>query len=193
MRRMDLKLFRSTGYSSTLMAGETRLALHPARMVLVLSLWTGLACNVCLWRQLSGSSLAIGMPHALALAMFISGASGTLISVCGWRKTIKPAATLVLFAAAMAAVSAWSDGRPVDAALLGNGIAHLLLPSWAGLLRWQFFGLLAALALIPMIWMWRTPLRRLPAHRQLHVNLTGALAGAAVMAAGGWLLLRTGA
>jgi glucan phosphoethanolaminetransferase (alkaline phosphatase superfamily) len=193
MRRMALKLFRSTGYSSILLAGETRLALHPAWMILAMSLWAGFACNVALWRQLAGSSLATGMMPALALALFVTGASATVISLCGWRKTIKPAATLMLLIAALAAVSIWTEGKPVDAALLGRGMARLLLPSGGSLSRWQSFALLAALALIPMIWMWRTPLRRLPAHKQLGVNLTGSLIGAAVMAIGGWLMLRAAA
>jgi glucan phosphoethanolaminetransferase (alkaline phosphatase superfamily) len=193
MRAMALKLFRSTGYSSILLAGETRLALHPAWMILAVSLWAGFACNVVLWRQLAGSSLAIGMKPALAMALLVAGASATVISICGWRKTVKPTATLVLLIAAVAAVSIWTDARPVDATLLGAGMARLLLPSWASLTRWQFFALLAALALVPMIWMRHTPLRRLSAQRQLRVNLTGALIGAAVMALGGWLLLHVAA
>jgi hypothetical protein len=35
---------------------------------------------------------------------------------------------------------------------------------------------------------WYTSLRRLPGPHQLRVNLTGALLGAAALAASGWLL-----
>ncbi len=191
MRRMALKLFRSTGYSSILMAGETRLALHPFWMILAVSAWTGFACNVALWRQLSGSAHATGLRPAIALALFVAGASVTVISFCGWRKTIKPIATLAVFIAALAACSIWSDGLRIDAALLAHGMARVLVPSWASLLRWQFFALLALLALVPMVWLWQTPLRRLPAHQQRNVNMGGLLIGAAVMSAGGWLLLHS--
>jgi glucan phosphoethanolaminetransferase (alkaline phosphatase superfamily) len=192
MRRMALKLFRSTGYSSILLAGETRLALHPVWMILAISLWVGLVCNVALWRQLAGSSLATGMKPALALALLVTGASVTVISFCGWRKTVKPVATLVLLVAALSAVSIWSDGKLVDGSLLGHGMTRLLLPSWAGLFRWQFFGLLAALALVPLIWMWHTPLRRLSANKQLTVTLAGSVLGLALTGCGMWLLLRAG-
>jgi len=51
---MALRLFRTTGYSTLLMPGESRLATHPARLVAAASLWLALACNVALWRLLSG-------------------------------------------------------------------------------------------------------------------------------------------
>ena len=184
---MTLKLFRSTGYSSILMAGETRLALHPGWMILAMSAWAGFACNVALWRDLAGTGAGIGA--ALALALSVAGASAVLISLFGWRKTIKPVATLALLAAALSACTIWSEGLPVDGMLLGHGMAGLLLPSWPSLLRWQVWALLAALALLPMMWMWNTPLRRLSAQRQLNVNIAGSLIGAAVMGIGSWLLL----
>jgi lipid A ethanolaminephosphotransferase len=184
---MALKLFRSTGYSSILMAGETRLPMHPGWMILTMSAWAGFACNVALWRQLAGTGA--GMGTALAQVLLVAGASATVISLLGWRKTIKPAATLVLLAAALSACSIWSDGLPVDGMLLGHGMAGLLLPSWPSLFRWQVWALLTGLALIPMTWMWHTPLRRLSAQRQLNVNFVGSLIGAALMGVGGWLLL----
>jgi glucan phosphoethanolaminetransferase (alkaline phosphatase superfamily) len=187
---MALKLFRSTGYSSILMAGETtRLAMHPGWMILAVSVWAGFVCNVALWRQLGGTGHPGGMGPALALALSIAGACGLVLSLFGWRKTIKPAATLILFIAALTACSIWSDALPVDSTLLGGGLASLILPSWASLLRWRVSALLAGLALVPSVWMWHTPLRRLPAHRQLNVNIVGSLLGAAALGLGGWLLL----
>ena len=186
---MALKLFRSTGYSSILMAGETtRLALHPGWMILAASLWAGFACNVALWRQAGGTVPADGMGPALALGLSVAGACGVVLSLFGWRKTLKPAATLILFTAALAATSIWSEGVPVDSALLGRGLASLILPSWASLLRWQVTLVLGALALVPVIWMWHTALRRLPGPEQLSVNIVGSLIGAAVLATGAWLL-----
>jgi len=184
---MALKLFRSTGYSSILMAGETRLAMHPGWMILAMSGWVGFACNVALWRELAGTGA--GMGAALALALSVAGVSAAFISLLGWRKTIKPATTLVLLAAALSACSIWSDGLAVDGMLLGHGMAGVLLPSWPSLLRWQVWAVLGGLALVPMMWMWHTPLRRLSGPSQLKVNMVGALIGAAILAIGSWLLL----
>lgn len=186
---MALKLFRSTGYSSILMAGETRLAMHPGWMILAVSAWSGFVCNVAFWRQLIGTGKPASMGAALALALSVAGAGATVMSLFGWHKTIKAAATLVLLMAALGACSLWSTGLPVDATLLGHGLAGRMLPSWTSLLRWQLWALLAGLALVPMMWMWNTTLRRLSAQEQLNVNIVGALIGGAVMVTGGWLLL----
>ncbi len=187
---MALKLFRSTGYSSILMAGETtRLAMHPGWIIVAVSVWAGFVCNVALWRQFGGTHQPGGMGSAMALGLAIAGACGLVLSLFGWRKTIKPAATLILFIAASTACSIWSAALPVDSTLLGRGLASLILPSWDSLLRWQVSALLAVLALVPLVWVWSTPLRRLPGQRQLSANIVGALLGAAVLGAGGWLLL----
>ena len=67
---MTLKLFRSTGYSSILVPGETRVAMHPGWLGMAISLWGGLACNVVLWRALaSGSAAATGRALILALLL----------------------------------------------------------------------------------------------------------------------------
>ena len=187
---MALKLFRSTGYSSILMAGETtRLAMHPGWMILAVSVWVGFVCNVALWRQLAGTGQPGGMGSAVALGLAIAGACCLVLSLFGWRKTIKPAATLILLAAALTACSIWSDALPVDSTLLGRGFFRLMLPSWTVFLRWQEWAMLAGLALVPMVWVWNTPLRRLSAQKQLNVNIVGSLLGVAVLGIGGWLLL----
>ncbi len=184
---MSLKLFRSTGYSSILSPGETRQAMHPGWLVVAASLWAGFACNVSLWRALAVPGP--GLAHALAMGAFIAGASAAMLSLLGWRKTLKSAATLVLLLAALSACGAW--GQPLhvegDAQLR---LSSFVLPTWASLMRWQASALLAALAVVPIIWVWSTPIRRLPGPRQLSSNVMGMLAGAAVMAVTGFALLR---
>ena len=185
---MALKLFRSTGYSSILMAGETRLALHPGWMILAVSLWAGYVCNVALWRALAGSEGAAGAGHVLVLGAFLSGVCAMFLSLLGWRKTLKPAATLILILAALAACSIWSQALRVDATLLDRTPSTVLVPPWASLLRWQVLASLAGLALVPAFWLWQKPLRRLSGPEQLKVNIAGIVLGAAVAAASGWML-----
>ena len=181
---MALKLFRSTGYSSILFAGETRLATHPGWVILAISLWAGVVCNVALWRSLwSGEP---GLARAATTSILVAAACGTVLSLLGWRKTLKPAATLVLFIAALAACAAWQQGVPVDV----NLPEHLLPPSWASMLHWQVAALLAGLALVPAVWVWNTHIRRLPGPEQLGSNMTGILIGGLVLAASGFVLLK---
>lgn len=183
---MGLKLFHETGYSSILMPGETRVGLHPAWLVLAVSLWAGFAANVALWRAIAGT--AGGLGQALATGFLIAGAAGALLSLLGWRKTLKPAAILVLLVAGFVAASIWSKALPVDASLLSQKPSSLVVPSWASFLRWQVLAALAGLGFVPAIWVWRAHLRRLPAGQQLGVNVLGVLAGLAVAAASAFLL-----
>src|SRR5512133_2156974 len=115
MAPMALKLFRSTGYSSILAPGETRsAALHPGWLMLAVSLWAGFVCNVALWRALAAGPASGGLPLAIVLGAFVAGGCGFVLSLLGWRRTLKPAATLVLLAAALSACAIWVQGLPLD-------------------------------------------------------------------------------
>jgi lipid A ethanolaminephosphotransferase len=185
---MALKLFRSTGYSSILAPGETHLAKHPAWVALAVSLWAGFACNVLLWRAVAALPESGALPRALLLGAVIAAACGLVLSLLGWRKTLKPAATLLLFAAGLSACAIWGQALPMDS-IAEVRVSRLLLPSWATLLRWQVSLLLVVLAVVPTIWVWNTPVRRLPGPTQLAANITGMLVSAGVLVAAGALLL----
>lgn len=187
---MSLKLFRSTGYSSIFAPGQSRVAMHPDWMVVATSTWVGFVCNVALWRELARSSVeGMGLARVLALAVFLSAACALVLSVLGWRRTLKPAATVILFFAALAACSIWGQALPVDASLLDKGLFSLILPPWASLLRWQVSAMLAGLALVPIVWAWNTKVRRLSASQQLSATVMGILISAALLAASGFALI----
>jgi glucan phosphoethanolaminetransferase (alkaline phosphatase superfamily) len=186
---MSLKLFRSTGYSSLLTVGERQGTMHPAWIVLVCSVWAGFVCNVGLWRELAGGSVAgTGMVQSLALGVFVAAACAVALSLLGWRRTIKPASTFVLIASALAACAIWAQAIPIDNSLAHKPLANIILPPWASLLQWQVLVVLVLLAAVPTVWVWNTHLRRLPGPRQLVVNLVGAAAGALALAASALLL-----
>ena len=185
---MALKLFRSTGYSSILAPGETHVAKHPGWLVLAVSLWAGFVCNVLLWRAVAAlPGTAAALPHAVALGAFIAAACALFLSVLGWRKTLKPAATLVLFLAGLSACAIWSQGLPLTS-IAEVHLPRMFMPSWASLLRWQVALLLVVLAVLPTVWAWNTPVRRLPGPAQLSANLQGMLAAALMLGIFGFLL-----
>jgi glucan phosphoethanolaminetransferase (alkaline phosphatase superfamily) len=187
----SLKLFRSTGYSSLLYVTETRVAIHPAWVVAAISLWIGFACNVKLWRELAlvgeGSG---GLVRALALGAFIAADCAVVLSVLGWHKTLKPAATALLFLAALSAAAIWGQSLAVDATLFERRTSSWLLPPWTSLLRWEVTALVFALALLPTVWVWHTRIRRLSGPQQLNINVIGTLVSCAVLAVSGFLLSR---
>ena len=180
---MALKLFRSTGYSSILSAGETRVAVHPGWLILATSLWVGFACNPALWR-------GVGAAQSLLAGAFIAAAVAAVLSLLGWRKTVKPAALLILFVMALAASAAWQATPPAENASASMSWSSLFALSWPDLLHWRAGVLLAALALPPATWICKTRFRRLSGSHQLGVNLTGMLAAGAVLAPSGFLLFR---
>lgn len=188
MRAMALKLFRSTGYSSILAPGETRIATHPGWLILAIGLWIGFACNVAVWREARALGAGPGLARTLLAAAFIAAAVSTLLSLLGWRRTLKKAATALLLLAALTASCIWVQGLPVDSNLLDRGLRSLLVPTWPSLLRWQVPVLIVVLGLVPMLWVWQLQVRRLPGPQQLAANLTGMLLGLAVMTGTGYLL-----
>ena len=187
---MSLKLFRSTGYSSILGPGETRVATHPAWLVLAMSLWIGFGCNVALWRTVRAMDGAPSFIRGLLAGVFIAGACGTLLSLLGWRRTLKRAAGVLVLLAALVAACIWVQALPVDGSLLDQGLRPLLLPAWPSLLRWQFPVLLVGLGLLPLLCMSQLRLRRLPGPQQLKANIAGMFLGLAVMVLSGWFLFR---
>ncbi len=171
---MALRLFRTTGYSTLLMPGEARQAMHPARLVALASLWIGLACNAGLWRLAAGESLRVA---AASVALMVGG-SGVALSLLGWRRTLRLAITLAVFAAALLACGLWVQDLPVDA--LWQQRPRALLPPWPNFMRWQVPTLMLVLAVVPVVWVWNVSLRRLPGPAQQQSNILGALAGALV-------------
>jgi len=180
MLGMALKLFRSTGYSSLLMPGESRLATHPSWLVLGASLWLGIFANVGIWRLLGGT--ASDVSSALASVFLLGGANGLFLSVLGWRRTIRFALTVALIVGALVACGLWSQQLPVET--LWHGPSRSLLPAWASFLRWQVLALILLLAVVPIVWVWNHSLRRLSGPAQLKANLVGAVLSAVVFVAG---------
>ena len=170
---MSLKLFRSTGFHSILTPGEARLALHPAKAVAMVAGWVGVACNVRLWQALLGGDLQ-ALAAALAAAAGLAGAAGLVLSVFGWRRTFKPAATFVLLGAALFAGGILTQGVPPSALVDESTRLSAMLPSWASLFRWQVPTVLVLLGGMPVLWLWNTQLRRLSGPAQTKANLVGA-------------------
>jgi len=177
---MALKLFRSTGYSSLLMPGESRLATHPSWLVLGASVWLATLCNVGLWRLVAGT--APDVRSALASVLLVGGVNGIFLSVFGWRRTIRFALTLALLAGALVACGLWSQQIPIET--LWHGPSRALLPSWASFLRWQVLALILLLAVVPIVWVWNHSLRRLSGPAQLQANLLTGIVSAVVFVAG---------
>jgi glucan phosphoethanolaminetransferase (alkaline phosphatase superfamily) len=174
---MSVKLFRSTGFPEVFEAGKIRPATHPAWLILGISLWVGFVCNVALWRAADEPASSAALQQTLVLALAISAASATLVSLFGSRGTFKPVASMLLLAAGLGAACEWS--------LPPGGVAelHATVMLWldGSPLPWKAIGVLAACGVAPVLLLWRTPVRRMASYRQRNINYTGAFFGAVLL------------
>jgi lipid A ethanolaminephosphotransferase len=188
MARMQLKLFRSTGYHSILAPGEARLAPHPGWAVAGAGAWIGFACNVWFWQALAAGGA--GLARAACLGLAIGAAAAAVLSLFGWRRTIKPVATLMLLAAALLAGGAWVNAVPATALAGESFRITSLLPPWASLFRWQVPTALVVLGLLPVLVLSNVKLRRLSGSAQMRVNTWGIVWWGLLAAAAFWTLGR---
>jgi lipid A ethanolaminephosphotransferase len=176
---MALKLFRTTGYSTLLLPGEQRQSLHPGWLVAIAALWIGVACNAGLWRLATapGTFRAV-----LASTLMLGGGSGAILSLLGWRRTIRLAITAMIAIAALVACGLWVQELPIET--LWQQRPRALLPPWPSFMGWQVPTLMLVLAVVPIVWVWNLPLRRLRGPEQLQANISGAVVGAVLFGVG---------
>lgn len=157
-------------------------ALHPAWVVVLVSVWLATACNVPLWREvatLPGQGSLRGWGFALAFALIVAGGNAALLSLLAWRFTLKPVVTLLLLMAAFGAYFMMAYGIVIDASMLTNALQTDMRES-SDLLSWRMPVTVLALAAPPLLWLYPRPVRRLGALRHLGHNALLLLAALAV-------------
>lgn len=189
---MSLNPIRSPEASASGLAADaaTRRGLHPMVLMLATSVWLATLGNVALWRQLAQlPELANprGLAFGLAFGLAIAAASVALQSLFAWRWTLKPVLTLFLIAAAAGAYFMLAYGVVIDPTMMEN-VVQTDPREARDLLNWRLVLTLALLGILPALWVWRTPVRRLGAGRQVLVNLA-AFAGALVIVSGTLMLV----
>ena len=160
---------------------STPRVLHPAWVVVFISAWLATACNVPLWRevaQLPGQGSLRGWGFAIAFAVIGAAGTAALLSLLAWRWTLKPAATLLVVMAAFGAYFMLAYGVAIDASMLTN-VLQTDVHEAGDLLNGRMLGTVLALAVPPLWWLLRRPVRRLSTLRHIAHNgllLAGAIA-----------------
>lgn len=158
-------------------------ALHPAWVVLLVSLWLATVCNVPLWREvaaLPGQGSLRGYGFALAFGAIVTAGNAGLLALLAWRWTLKPAAVLLVLMAAFGAYFMLAYGIAIDASMLTN-VVQTDVHEAGDLLSLRMLATVAALAAPPLLWLLRTPVRRLTPLRQAVHNGLLLLAAIAVI------------
>jgi lipid A ethanolaminephosphotransferase len=188
---MSLRLFHITEFAESrlLSPASQRNAVHPYVVVVLFSLWMASVCNLPLWQALfrlpdAGGGKVWWVGISLALMMLC--ALVMLLSLLTWHRVLKLSLTLLLLVAAFNAYFMLTQRVFIDGGLLMRILknpATQLRP----LLNFQLFMIVTLLGLMPIVVLWRMPLRRTPLMQNLAQNLALFVAACALFA-GLWLV-----
>ena len=154
-------------------------ARNPLTLAAVVSLWLAGVANWPLWRTLADLPELASTRGALfivSLGLMVAGISLGLLALGAWQRSIKPLATLLLVVAAVGAHFMGSYRIVIDPTMMVN-VLHTDVREAGDLVDWRLFASVALIAGVPALWLWRTPLQRLPTASQgLHNAAAGVLA-----------------
>ena len=147
---------------------------HSARVLVVFaSVWLAVLGNWTLWRNLMAAPDLTGW-HSLwfgaAFALIIACVIAALLSLLAWRFTLKPAITVLLLLAAFATHYMSMYGIVVDTPMVVN-VFQTDTREARDQLSWRLLATVIGLAGLPMLWLWRQPVKSEPLARQLLRNL----------------------
>ncbi|PIG07386.1 phosphoethanolamine transferase [Comamonas sp. 26] len=157
----------------------------PQFIALALAIWLTLTANWALWLRLPELDGYHGSLTLLAIRILplVLGASLLVTALFAWPRFTKPFWTVLLLVAASAQYFMVSYGTVMDKGMIHN-ILQTDARESADLFNIKLLGEMLVVAILPAIWLWKTPLK--PARSALRNVLRTALMlvlGAALIAA----------
>ena len=151
---------------------------HPTHLILVLTLWISTVGNLPLWlalARLPELQSARAILGALGLALALAGILFVTLAFLVWPRWLKPAGVLLLTTVTSSSYFMVAYGIVIDPSMMANvagtdmrEVRDLLTPA---------LGLTLLLGVVlPSLWWWRQPLRRLSARDVLPRQTLWALA-----------------
>jgi lipid A ethanolaminephosphotransferase len=163
---------------------STAVPRHPSRLIVLASLWLATLCNLPLWRAVAALPDVHGprgWGFMLAFMVLVAAANVAVAGLLAWGRLLKPVLALMVLAAAAGVYFMGSYGIVIDSTMLVNVLQTD--PREAGdLLNWRMAATLLVLAVLPLWWLLRQPVRRLGWWRQLWHRLLLVVAALAVAA-----------
>jgi lipid A ethanolaminephosphotransferase len=160
-------------------------ARNPLTLAAIVSLWLASVGNWPLWRamaELPDLASTRGQLFIASFGLMIACISLALLALGAWRRSIKPLATLLLVVAAVGAHFMGAYRIVIDPTMMVN-VLHTDVHEASDLIGWQLLLSVALIAGLPAWWLWRTPLKAMPAASQ-GLHNTAALVLAVCLAAG---------
>ena len=158
---------------------------NPLTLAALAGLWIAALPNWPLWRALLAlpeTNTARGALFVIGFGLMISALTALLLTLLAWRPTIKPAIALLLLAAAFGAHFMGSYGVVIDTTMMIN-VLQTDPREVRDLLNLRLLGSLLLLAGLPLLLLWRAPVRGTGLLQQGLRNLLGIIALVLMLAA----------
>ncbi len=169
------------------MPSSSRAPWHPTALLLILALWLATAGNLPLWRALWKLPETHGLQAAVtlgSLVLVVLAATVLLLGLFLWPRWLKPAGIALLLITASSSYFMSSYGIVIDPSMLTN-VVQTDMGEALDLVSWPLVVTLLLGAVLPGIWWWRQPVRRVGGGRlvlqQLGVGLLGLLVAVAML------------
>jgi lipid A ethanolaminephosphotransferase len=155
---------------------------NPATLLIIISLWIATIGNGALWQELhqlgrlqTGKDIWV----AFCMGLMIWSALIALTALLTWRWSIKPVLIFLLIASALGMHFMMSYGVVIDDTMMVN-VFQTDPRETRDLLNLRLFITLFLVAGLPIIWLWRVPIKQSVWHKQALRNALLLIAGCAV-------------
>jgi lipid A ethanolaminephosphotransferase len=148
-------------------------AIHPSWLILLTSAWLATLGNLALWLELyrlPEMNDVRAVFFCAAFALLIAALTSVLLSMLCWRWTIKPVISIFLVTAALGGYFMLSYGVVIDSTMLVNVMQTDIRES-RDLVSWKMLLTVAVFAVLPLVWLWRLPVKHLTILKQVWHNV----------------------
>ncbi len=157
---------------------DTGAGWNPITLAGVAAVWIATFANWPLWKALGAlpeNASLRGAFFMLSFAAVVACLTGLVLVLAAWPRIIKPVIGLFVVAAALAAHFMGSYGVVIDPTMMVN-VLQTDPRETRDLLDGRLLLSVLLLAVLPLVWLWRAPVRRLGALAQLGRNALALLA-----------------
>lgn len=147
-----------------------------AHLLWPLVVWLVTVGNLPLWQRIASLGDGPSWPVMLALAFPVAGVTAALLSLLAWPRVLRPAASVLVVAAALASHFMATYGAVIDPTMLAN-VVNTDPREVRDLLSWRLLFTVLLVAGPPLWWIWHRPVSPRPFAARLGRNLAGVLAG----------------
>ena len=158
-----------------------RTAWHPTRLLAVLGVWLATVGNLPFWMaiwQLPETQGMRALSTVGSLWVILLALLGWFLSLWVWPRWLKPAGLAMLVTVTSSSYFMLTYGVVIDSSMLAN-VVQTDVREVRDLLSWPMLAAVMVGVVLPGVWLWRQPIRSVPARslvgQQLGVGLVAFL------------------